>query len=156
LAWSDFTGEVPTDIEHEAVTHSQVHSGNGYPESGVVEYMVSCYFIPERSWVREKSADDLDLLEHEQLHFDIAEYSARLFRQKLQKSKVTIAECNANLTALRDSVSALNKEMQANYDLETDHGIDKEAQAEWSASVNSLLEELKDYTEPKFRVNLLD
>ena len=53
-----------------------------------VEYTVSAYFYPTRSWYKPEVCNDVTLM-HEQLHFDITELYARKMSKQLAETKFT-------------------------------------------------------------------
>lgn len=154
LEWSDYKGHVPYQTKHGAVTAYEVRSTNTFPNWTHVSYEVTCVMIKNRSWVKPEHRADSALLNHERLHFDLAECSARALRSSLQKERVPIKDCNARLQVLRDSVHASWLNIEARYDLETSHGTIVEEQARWAEKIAHTLDSLAAYSEPRFVVEL--
>ncbi len=92
LTWADFKGNPDTNNPFDAVTSSEISYRSSVKvinNKKEINYIVQSYFIPNKSWVIKKSLTNLDLLAHEQLHFDITELYARKFLQKLKKLRFT-------------------------------------------------------------------
>ncbi|UJH92241.1 DUF922 domain-containing Zn-dependent protease [Antarcticibacterium sp. 1MA-6-2] len=89
------------------------------------------------------------LLSHEQLHFDITELHARKLRKHLshlsidQLSKKPKEVLNSFYTKVEKERAA----MQLQYDRETKHSLNKEAEAKWQLFVKEELQKLEDYQE---------
>jgi len=108
---------------------------------------ISAYstFVPSESWMKKNIPAVLD---HEQLHFDITEYCSRKFCAEA----ATYDGCPHEKTKLKQLFNEVNKEcdqMQQLYDDETAHGLNRDAQQQWSNKMNELLKESTDYTARK-------
>ena len=68
-----------TNLMIAGSTYSGIEITNSYFENDIPKFVVECNFIKSKSWIRIKSKDVLD---HEQLHFDIDE----LFTRKIRKA----------------------------------------------------------------------
>jgi hypothetical protein len=97
---------------------------------------VVAQFFPRKSWVIERNEV---LLNHEQLHFDIAELYARKMRyefSKLQKSQVR---------RMDDYQEVYNRNWQAckrdqrQYDADTNHGTREEENKLWKTRIDAKL-----------------
>lgn len=96
---------------------------------------------PKASWWNPKRASPKDtsrLLEHEQLHFDIAELVVRQANARIRTIRATGPTpeiANTRAQELFDGESARLNQMlidwNARYDLETKNGIDKDEQKRW-------------------------
>jgi len=143
LEWKDFKGRVPVTSSNAAQTAYEV----GFDVNMVgnrFEFVVTCNFLPHKSWVRKKDAND-HILRHEQLHFDIAEIYARKMRKELNEADITVR----NLQSKADKIyeknwNALTK-MQRDYDRETNHSIKKQEQADWDKKIMRMLKENQKY-----------
>ena len=105
------------------------------------ELTVKANFYKYHSWHIEKTDK---LLEHEQLHFDIAELFARKMRKEFVKMQ---RENDSKFDSYSKCYSRLwreCKEMQQLYDYETNHGREKEINLEW---IEKIKLELKKYDE---------
>lgn len=153
LQWSDFRGEADHSSDHAAVTYYEIHCANSYPVPGKVNYEITAKFNKEKSWVKTDSRNNDELLAHEQLHFDMAECSARILRMLLN-TPVESTQCNDRFIHLRDSVQFSWAELQNEYDEETAHGTMQLTQQLWEERIGSTLNELHRFTEPSFSVPL--
>jgi len=113
-------------------------------------------FVKDGSWVNEKIKDDLELLKHEQTHFDMAEIHARQFNEKVHEElmekefecPITYESLEEEIDEITDSavleifdqITILQKKMSIDYDNETNHGLNEEAQLKWNQKISCLLE----------------
>lgn len=107
---------------------------------------VTNYFDPAKSWI--KPAATVEILKHEQLHFDITEIYARELRKKiklLQKNTSDMDVLNMEIKAAFKQHARLMEKEQTRYDNETNHSIIVDMQKKWSDSVAIRLNNLKDY-----------
>ena len=85
--------------------------------------------------------NDMQLLEHEQIHFDIAEASARKIRARFAGLKSACAD-PSEVASLRLAVGDAERELQEEqqrYDSETSHGTNARAQDQWKRRIAALL-----------------
>ncbi len=137
LEWEDFSGQVESNSEHEASTRGQLRAPNSW-NSDSLTVVITAEFIKSKSWVKGTPSDHL--LKHEQIHFDITEYHARLFRKDISnyrfQSFATVAD---EVTALFNERFKQYNAMQNLYDQETNHSKNREVQAQWNEKVAGLL-----------------
>jgi predicted secreted Zn-dependent protease len=93
------------------------------------------------------------LLEHERVHFDIAECNARVLRSQL-RTLASYDECVYRIQIVRDSVNAVWNNVQERYDTETAHGMITNQQARWEKNIAHTLDSLAVYSELRFVVEL--
>lgn len=83
------------------------------------------------------------LLNHEQRHFDITEWYARLLHQKLQEAQLN----SRNFRQMVQKIFARHHKalaaIQQQYDRETHHGIKAAEQAEWDRKIDRALNRTK-------------
>ncbi len=84
---------------------------------------------------------DAQLLEHEQLHFDIAELTARKIRKRFDDLKDACAEPGGTepIQAMVIEMDRELKEEQARYDRETSHGANPRVQDQWLRRIRAQL-----------------
>ncbi|HEX5069479.1 MAG TPA: DUF922 domain-containing protein [Vicinamibacterales bacterium] len=143
LNWSDYRGTPDMSAEAAAMTVYQIdYAEECHGDS--FSFSVVSRFQPERSWVRPAvlaaPARAAQLLDHEQLHFDLSEVHARQLRQWLaglaHPCDMTTAQREKGLQdRVRDNAAT-----QLRYDRETDFGRDARAQARWLADTTRALE----------------
>jgi|JFJP01.1.fsa_nt_gi Bacterial protein of unknown function (DUF922) len=134
LQWNDFQGAVSENSPFAAMTYWYLY----YNWKGNKIQADSC-FQTNKSWIREGKESDY-LLQHEQLHVDIAQLHIRLFKQKIE-SVTSIAQ----VKKVFDEILKAAKQMQAQYDEETEHSRDKAEQKRWNRLVAEKLEKLDNY-----------
>ncbi|MCT2560328.1 DUF922 domain-containing protein [Chryseobacterium herbae] len=148
LVWEDFKSPVnrKNNPDVAAYTHcgweySVVKSTN--PKSSV-KIEITAIFNVDRSWKDTKRMNDYILL-HEQKHFDIAELFARRLRKEVEEKIKTSGDYDKNFKTLYQKISNDYKNFQISYDKITEHGINKEKQAEYNALIAEEIDHLKSY-----------
>ncbi|UKB85861.1 DUF922 domain-containing Zn-dependent protease [Chryseobacterium sp. MEBOG06] len=148
LMWDNFKSPVSRKTNANVVAHtncgwelSVVKSGN--PKLPVT-IELKTVFNEEKSWKDTTKINDYVLL-HEQKHFDIAELFVRKFRKTVAEKIRNSADYHKYFKTIYDEFSIEYKKFQIAYDRDTRHGIDKEKQAEYNASISEELENLKSY-----------
>ena len=139
LEWKDYTYRRIRLKGSMALTMVK-HSVKGYLRNGLPEFEIKVLFRRPNSWTSDTTS--LDLLGHEQLHFDIAELYRRKIEQeiiKLQQKK----EKNANVykAEIKRILTEFNV-YSRRYDRESDHGKSKPEQARWKEKVSLGLKEI--------------
>jgi hypothetical protein len=146
LSWSDFRATPHANGAYVASTNSGIsfsYSIRSDENGWGFEYSVQSNFYPNRSWYRPKLADNY-ILAHEQTHFDISELFARKFRKQLSELKV-----DRNVKSLVDGLYAQieqqRRDMQQQYDKETDHSKIRESEFRWRDFVSAELVRYEDW-----------
>lgn len=140
LKWSDFRGQARENSRIAAVTASGISyrfssvERDGYYE---VEYEVSTFFYPEKSWYQPQLCDDL-VLSHEQLHFDIAEIFARRMRNTIDNKRFT-ENVKAEVDAIYRRTIAELEDYQDLYDEETNFSMNRAEQLRWNKEIKAML-----------------
>ncbi|MBW7869401.1 MAG: hypothetical protein H3C31_13885 [Brumimicrobium sp.] len=156
LEWSDFLG-IPDTVKFKRF---KAISANGYFDiknkikGDSIEVFIYCYFDRYKSW---SIWEDKELLNHEQRHFDLAEVIVRKFRKRV--SNYPLKNENSFWYWYRNV--ALNEYLNEKsyyqlYDKETNHGTIIEIQQKWDKKIDDMLEELKDYSNPRVVVRKKD
>lgn len=143
LKWEDFSGKLNPNVFAYAVTSYKIDiiPENVSVDSNdtILNYQdldVQANFYKNQSWTVSK---DLDLLSHEQLHFDIAELYARKIKARFSELK---ALKEKRFSVYWNEYSMLWKacrQLQKEYDIETNHGAKKTENDEWVLKINTLL-----------------
>ncbi|WP_124980041.1 DUF922 domain-containing protein [Nonlabens xiamenensis] len=141
LSWEDFRGTPPSNADH----HASVNSGMGYQFSSSmqngewhVDVRVNSYFYPQLSWKKELDEHDRALLAHEQLHWDISELYARQLREAYSRY-VPKNEPKKEVDFIFKVFEKKRRARQQNYDRESQHGNNKEAQSHWQQQIREEL-----------------
>lgn len=133
LTWNDFQGFTKPFSGWGAVINS-----NLYLEFDSVRGQFACYAAMnnQQSWTKKSSMRSDYLLRHEQYHFNISEYFARLLNQWIEKEKPkTESEIQDKLLTFRGRL----KSWQEQYDDDSDHSIKRSEQRRWEFEIDSLL-----------------
>jgi hypothetical protein len=147
LTWNDFNAMPDDSHPFAAITFSGMSYGFSAEvvnKEVKVNYEVDCFFIPNKSWVKNEYNSDSELLLHEQLHFDITELYAREFRARLSKMIFT-ENVKQEIRGLYNIITKERVALQNKYDLETDHSTNKLAQKQWGLKIESELQKRIDF-----------
>lgn len=141
LQWKDFKSAPDDSSPFKALTSW----GLGYDityENKVLTVNISCYFIPEKSWVKEGHTNDY-LLNHERQHFNIAQIYARKFQKEVDAFKAKLTKVDQStgkaINKIYDKIMNDCNAEQLRYDKETRHSLNKEAQAKWDTYIQQSL-----------------
>ncbi|MFO7721015.1 MAG: DUF922 domain-containing protein [Gillisia sp.] len=146
LTWNDFKAKSPENSKFKANTNTGItYSWGIRSEKGneSLTYEVKSFFFPKLSWVEQGSKNN-HLLQHEQTHFDITELHVRKLRKGLSE-----IDLNRNVRKiLNDLYNTIENErslMQKEYDRQTNHSLNREAEVKWQKLVKEELFKLKNY-----------
>jgi hypothetical protein len=141
LSWLDFKG-LP-DARHGGALTASGFYYNFKCENGIAEWKVGAVFFPEQSYVNPQVRHPY-MLAHEQLHFDITELFARKLRKLLEEENIG---CNdqAEVEYFCEKMVEEWRAFQQQYDIETRHSMDRDAQIHWNKLVRDALSELEDW-----------
>ena len=153
LARNDFRGAAPANAANASLSWLNIDA-EWECQAGELIASARATFDPSRSWWRTTGSTawnsrarqgslqlDLQLLEHEQLHFDIAETAARTIRRRF-KELAHACENADGLEPVAKMVVDVDRELQEEqerYDRDTRHGIDARAQDRWKQRIAALL-----------------
>lgn len=154
LSWEDFQGAVDPlrPIGVESVTQVIIDLRSRM-ENQQVQFTVSCLFEKNSSWTA--STHSSYLLNHEQLHFDIAEVYARKLRKALADIKgLNHKNYEPRVREVYRKVLREHNDIQDQYDRETRHSQNKEKQAEWNEKVSLMLEQTAEFSNPTIVLSL--
>ncbi|WP_439150911.1 DUF922 domain-containing protein [Winogradskyella sp.] len=141
LTWQDFKAEPSEGVEAVALTASGITFGYSLKTSGqrIIDFSTSvhAHFYPNKSWYLEDRSNAY-ILQHEQLHFDITELYARMFRQQLERLEVN-QNLKEQMSRLHTAINEAVNETQKRYDAQTNHSINTEMQEQWNTFINKEL-----------------
>ncbi|WP_299313227.1 hypothetical protein [uncultured Aquimarina sp.] len=134
LSWSDFKGMGRPFTTFEAGISSKV-----YLESDSIGKSYKAYSAQnnQQSWKKYENEDSYELLLHEQYHFNITEVFAR------KMNSYTKDNPDENYSFYKQKLRDLfgeEREMQRQYDNESDHSIKIDKQISWEYKIDSLLQ----------------
>lgn len=140
LNWEDFRAKPEDGNPHHAMTAANLAVDAGCKNNKFF-YEVKCVFLPGESWSKNKQSEKL--LAHEQLHFDLTEVHARMLRKQLQGIGNSCGNLKSQLNTTVGAAFKAWKTEQERFDKLSRHGLDKEVQLEWAASIADRLQELE-------------
>lgn len=148
LTWEDFSGTPSGDLMHHAAV---TNCGFGYSSNKVTAFKkpvltVTNVFNPNLSWVQPSQINRRQLLEHEQLHFDIAELYARRLRKEFSTSRITYTNLKRKTESIFDKVYQDYLKRQEAYEKETDYSLNTQNQLEWRRTIDAELTDLNIYS----------
>ncbi len=166
LSREDFKGRVPAAARNTALSWLNVDASWECHGDELIA-AARATFDPGRSWWRAAQGNiweggernsgvsrthidarrsviqrDMQLLEHEPLHFDLAEIAVRRIRNRLEDLKDVCAEPGGT-EGLQDEIARIDRELQdeqRHYDRETNYGINAAAQDQWKRTIRQQLD----------------
>jgi len=140
LTWDDFQSKIPGgsyDAEVYPTIGYEEHTEVAKSVINVALAIKVC--LPKSaSWVRDGRRNDYNL-NHEQRHFDIAKIAAGHFIQKLKAENLTVSNYEGIINfEYLEAYREMNN-LQKQYDDETRHGSDEQAQQQWSERIDKEL-----------------
>ncbi len=155
LTWIDFQAKPDPGNKYYALTNSGLSYGySSTTRNGklTLNFTVFSYFDKSESWGKTGKQTP-ELLAHEQLHFDITELNARRLKKIFDNFPFT-ANYKKEIDGLTNTLLQASHDMQARYDAETDHSVNKEKQKEWETLIAAELTKLnKNTTAPPAQSN---
>jgi len=153
LEWSFFQAPVPNTTNVSAITNAGVHV-KWRVENSLLKFDIVTIFNKKKSWVL-KEKQSIDLLNHEQKHFDLKEYTARCLREVLVNHKFkSINSIKDEINNLKKIHFDLGKARQKLYDKETNLSKDKKKQIEWDKKIDGLLASKNEYSNSHLEINI--
>ena len=146
LHWKDFiySNDKPVLNRHysEAISATNIVAFHRLDNSDI-EFKIYATFDSDNSFTSDTSK--ISLLLHEQLHFDITEFHARLLRKAIDSIKAQRTISLEDFYFQLDSIHQCNTSMQILYDEQTAHGMINSAQEIWLRTIRNSLEKLSDF-----------
>lgn len=143
LTWADFRDRPGTSKYAAAVFPSFAQDGKREIRNGIihVQLVMKVYVLKDASWVKEGARDEY-ALNHEQRHFDIVKLVAERFKRKVLADTFTVEDYDGQIGYLfLESYREMNR-LQDQYDEETSHSLNRDAQEHWNRRIDS---ELRSY-----------
>jgi hypothetical protein len=101
-------------------------------KNGVFTYEVKAFFHQDKSYFSKNTTNIIYILQHEQLHFDITEYYARLLRERIEPYQLkNDHESYDEVVKIYEEIVYQWNVTQDKYDEETDHGTNVVTQKRW-------------------------
>ena len=144
LEWSDFKDQPQQNASLMARINWNITYKYKLKSSGIT-FTVRCFIDRNKSWVKENAKTAM-VLEHQQLHFDIAELYARKLRKRFDEYTFDKKKFDEKIKMIFQEVLTACKHTQEEYEKETEQGRNRSAQERWNQEINSELEKLKDFS----------
>ncbi len=142
VAWTDFKATPNASSSYKAFTESEIKTEIA-AKNNEAHISIKTFFDKNKSWVKDKTDE---LLAHEQLHFDITELWARKFRQKIKGKTFSFKTFQKELNAIQTDIYKGSKDMQTDYDKETQHAVVVASQKKWEKKISQDLQKLSTFT----------
>lgn len=123
------------------ISYEVTKSGN---PKGKAEVKVKAFFVEDKSWKKMPNPGNY-LLQHEQLHFDIAEIFARKIRKMVTEKIKTTEDFDRYFKTEYNQLFQEYSDFQTTYDRETQNSINHEKQEFYHQKVAQMLRDLEDY-----------
>ncbi len=148
LKWSDFKAKPKNvmatygNMKASAFTYTNI-TASGFIKDGLPEFKILCRFVESQSWVADTT--QVNIKQHEQLHFDIAELYAREIRKGIEDLK---KKKNKDMNVYSKLINKSLDELQGKnleFDSKTLHGTVTEKEKEWERNIAHELDVLKEF-----------
>lgn len=139
LSFDDFKGEIgvstaaavsAVSIKHEIISQSIW--------TGRIKIKVSAIFDKSSSWVKPEFKH-LQLLAHEQGHFDITEIFSRKLQKKVDAEIKSSKDFSEKFQKMYDDLYEEYFQFQTKYEVDTDYGRDAESQEKYNKLIQEIL-----------------
>ncbi|RZL15635.1 MAG: hypothetical protein EOO62_03455 [Hymenobacter sp.] len=142
LAWNDFTGEVDSNSPYWAHTSwrvSYTYRTLSFRHDTVqLDMQVQPALLATACWVRPGRQSD-GLLAHEQGHYNLALLLAAIFKKQVGLLVLTRSTYPQQVRELYAGILAEIKQLEVQYDIETEHRKNGAAQLAWDRKLELLL-----------------
>jgi len=122
--FSNYGGQIATSIEYE---------NNDSSNSPIIH----SYFYPHKSYIRLRSINSQELIEHERYHFKITEILARKMQIQVYFSEKKLN--NKEIDSIYKTITKEKNELQMIFDYDTQHGQNKKYQNTWYSIIDRFL-----------------
>lgn len=156
LTWDDFQAEKDKSAKIAALSSIGLPYRYITDGEGEISIIVKVCFIKDESWSVEGQQQNL-LLQHEQLHFDIAELHRRMIVKEFLETEFTKKNYKEKVEAIIEKYWLQEyRVMQDQYDRETNYSRVVQQQINWNEKVANELSKLQDYTETDLEISLIN
>ena len=133
LTWADFTGTEDASSMFDAESSSEITYSYTFNSLSEYTFDVKAKFLKNRSWYRQKAITPA-LLQHEQVHFDIAQLYATRLKQALESYRYT-DNFKQEIEQVAERYKSEYQLMQKLYDEETNHSTVAAKQRQWESLI---------------------
>ena len=143
VSWEDF--QIADDVfgDFDANISSEIKYPSRFSGS---DNLVYATMYPDFSNRTADAHTSDQLLIHEQYHFNITEYHARLLRKRLLEKGASLSK--SSITYYFNRINERLNEMQTDYDEESNHNTEDERQRYWELKIDDLLRTTAYYANP--------
>lgn len=147
LTWKDFKGKPTTDV-YKAKTYTYM-SYKIRTEAGKIIVTTECLFDPKMSWVSKEyikkagEENSVYLLNHEQRHYDITRVVGEELEDAMQTFKFDTKKAKYQVDSIFRSFIKKDRDIQKQYDDETEHSKVREQQEIWDKKIDGWLKKKK-------------
>lgn len=141
LEWSDYTGEIDKNSIYWATTHWFVHYKYEIIQFHGDTVKIDLQVWPAlqgNSWVLPDKKTT-ELLQHEQGHFDFARLLSFEFKKEAGSTVLLINNCDRKLDSIFNAALSNIKQMEIQYDDETNHMRNRTEQKKWNKKIADML-----------------
>lgn len=139
LSWSDFQGSIPADQPTAAALTATQMEIESTEDNGIFTYEVKATFLPSASFVRVRTEE---VLRHEQTHFKIAYIASLRCMQELVLLQGKNWKAAKEVEAIYQRTCEERDRINNQFDLETNHSINRVAEEEWERNISKQLKQL--------------
>ena len=143
LMWTDFKGSIPQNAANSTAAETSCGIGietNTVTSQNDPKVYVYNTFHTSSSWVRT-GYNTVDILEHEQGHWNICELYTRKMRIRFATAGIDLRNLKAVVGKIYSETQREYSARQEQYERETQHGIIREQQMHWTEMINNELVE---------------
>ena len=156
LEWSDFQASPKEETTVAALSSIGLPYSYSTDGEGVLNLTINVCFIKNESWSKPAEQNDL-LLQHEQIHFDIAELHRRMIVKAILEANFTKENYKEKLNEIINQIWRRDyKLMQRRYDKDTNFSNVIKEQINWNKYVSQQLRNLKDFNYTEVEVSLIN
>lgn len=156
LEWNDFQAKPDNDVSVAALSSIALPYNLMSDGEGEVIVDINVCFIKNESWAKEKQRNTV-LLQHEQLHFDIAELHRRKVVKALLESQLTKGNYRDQIHDIMARFwKKQYREMQERYDNESNYSQFFKGQIKWNKFIEQELRNYEDYTFTELKLSLIN
>lgn len=132
ITWSDFKGKADVRSAFGAMSAVGIYYKYNSASKGkryIIRFTIYSGFDKTKSWRRTRLLT-MQMLKHEQLHFDIAELVSRAFKNEAEHTVYTENYKN-EISRIFNRYTLFMQKLQRKYDVQTMHSNNKEKQKDW-------------------------
>ena len=140
LRWSDFAGPIDETSKYWARTNWRVAYKYKafFRKDTVTVDLIATPVLKATSWVLPDKKSD-ELLVHEQGHFDFGLLVAAEFEKAIKSTVLLRSDYSQKISFIFNSIIGNVKQLEIQYDEETNHMKNKKEQLRWNTKISEML-----------------